>query len=65
MRGAYVRPHLSFIAEGKVCGGEAKVRTGLGKTDRPESQGGLRKRELWYRLNGHVKRKRRNSQAWT
>src|SRR5713101_2592272 len=43
---------------------EAKVRTGLGKSHRPGSQGGIRKRGLWRRLNGHGKRKRRNSQAF-
>jgi hypothetical protein len=36
--------HLSFIDNGKAAGGKARVRTGLGKSDRPGSQGGLRKR---------------------
>ena len=36
--------HLSFIDCGKAVGGNAKARTGLGKSDRPGSQGGLRKR---------------------
>jgi hypothetical protein len=36
--------HLSFIDSGKAAGGKARVRTGLGKSDRPGSQGGLRKR---------------------
>ncbi len=39
--------HLSFLGYGKAEGGHAKVRTGLGKSDRPGSQGGLRKRGLW------------------
>jgi hypothetical protein len=39
--------------------------TTFGKSDRVGSQGGLRKRGLWRRLNGHEKRKRRNSQADT
>ena len=52
--------HLSFTAFGKACGGKAKVRTESGKPRRSGSQGGLRKRGLWKRLNGHVKRKRRN-----
>ena len=43
----------------------AETRTGLGKSDRPGSQGGLWKRGLWRWLNGHVERKRRNSQAIT
>ena len=40
--------HLSFLIYGKAVGGQAKVRTGLGKSDRPESQGGLRKRGPWW-----------------
>jgi hypothetical protein len=36
--------HLSFIDSGKAAGGKARARTGLGKSDRPGSQGGLRKR---------------------
>ncbi len=63
-RGVYVCQHFSFLGSGKAAGGHARVRTGLGKTDRPGSQGGLRKRGLWQTLNGHVKRKRRNCQAF-
>ena len=37
--------HLSFTGYGKAAGGQAKVRTGLGKSDCPRSQGGLRKRD--------------------
>ena len=37
MRGAYVSQHLSFLVYGKAVGGQAKVRTGLGKSDRPGS----------------------------
>ena len=55
--------HLSFTHDRKVTKGYTKVRTGLGKSDRPGSQGGLWKRELWEWLYGHIKRKRRNSQA--
>ena len=33
--GVYVRPRLSFTSEGKARGGKAKVKTGLGKSDRP------------------------------
>jgi len=40
--------HLSFIDPGKAAGVHAKVRTVLGKSDRAGSQGGLRKRELWW-----------------
>ena len=40
--------HLSLIDSGKAAGGQAKVRTTLGKSDRVGSQGGLRKRELWW-----------------
>ena len=57
--------HLSFTHSRKTTEGYAKVRTGLGKSDRPGSQGGLRKRGLWLRLYGHIKRKRRNRQALT
>ena len=55
--------HLSLTYGRKMTEGYAKVRTGLGKSDRPGSQGGLWKRELREWLYGHVKRKRRNSQA--
>ena len=41
---------LSFIDSGKAHEGKAKLRTGLGKSDRPGSQGGLRKRELLVEL---------------
>src|SRR5712691_653841 len=71
------RPWKQTIERRGVCGSalklravwegdrrEAKVRTGLGKSHRPGSQGGIRKRGLWRRLNGHGKRKRRNSQAF-
>jgi len=44
--GVYVRPHLSLTSGGKARGGKAKVKTGLGKSDRPGLQGGLRKRDL-------------------
>jgi hypothetical protein len=60
-----MRQHLSFLRFGKAAGGFARVRTTLGKTDRVGSQGGLRKRELWFGLLGHIPRKRRNSQAQT
>jgi len=62
--GVYASQRLSFARVGKACRGNAEVRTGFGKTDRPGSQGGLRKRELWRRLNGHVPWKHRNSQAF-
>jgi len=60
--GVYVSRHLSLglyrkASIQKTIWG-AETRTGLGKSDRPGSQGGLRKRELWQRLNGHVTRKR-------
>ncbi len=57
-RGVYVCQHLSLLGDGKAAGGHARARTGLGKSDRPGSQGGLRKRGLWCRLNGHIPRKR-------
>jgi hypothetical protein len=44
--GAYMSQHLSFTSKGKAVRGKATVRTGFGKTDRPGSQGGLRKREI-------------------
>ena len=46
--GVYMSRHLSFIDSGKAAGGQAKVRTTLGKSDCVGSQGGLRKRELWW-----------------
>jgi len=39
--------HLSLLGFGKAAGGQAKVRTGLGKSDRPGSQEGLWRRGLW------------------
>jgi len=38
--------HLSFTSVGKAVRVNATVRTGLGKSDRPGSQGGLEKREI-------------------
>ena len=35
--GVYVSQHLSFLGAGKTAGGHARVRTGLGKSDRPGS----------------------------
>ena len=35
--GVYVGQHFSLVAVGKASGGKAKVRTGLGQTDRPGS----------------------------
>ena len=57
--GVYVCQHLSFIGDRKTVGGKAKVRTGLGKSDRPGSQGGLRKHGLWWKWFMAEKRKRR------
>jgi len=36
-RGAYMSQRLSFLGSGQAAAGQAKVRTGLGKTDRPGS----------------------------
>jgi hypothetical protein len=44
--GVYMGWHLSFTSNGKAVRGQATVRTGLGKSDRPGSQGGLKKREI-------------------
>jgi hypothetical protein len=35
--GVYASQHLSFLGGGKAAGGDARVRTGLGKSDRPGS----------------------------
>ena len=43
--------HLSLLVYGKAARGQARVRTTFGKSDRVGSQGGLRKRGLWRRLN--------------
>ena len=40
--------HLSLLGDGQAAEGEAKARTGLGKTDRPGSSGGLGNRGLWW-----------------
>jgi hypothetical protein len=40
-----MRQHLRFPVGGKAAGGHARVRTGLGKTDRPGSKRGLA--ETW------------------
>ena len=49
--GVYVSWHLSLRFYRKACIRKtiwgAETRTGLGKSNRPGSQGGLRKRELW------------------
>jgi len=39
--------HLSLTFKGKAVRVKATVRTEFGKTDRPGSQGGLGKREIW------------------
>jgi len=41
--------HLSFTSHGKAVRAQATVRTGLGKSDRPGSQGGLKKREIGWK----------------
>jgi hypothetical protein len=60
--GVYVSRHLSLRLYRKAfnqkISNRAETRTGFGKPDCPGSQGGLRKRELWLRLNGHVTWKR-------
>jgi hypothetical protein len=43
--GEYVYRHLILRLYGKACSVKSKVRTGLGKSDRPGSQGGYKKRE--------------------
>ena len=45
--------NLSFLGYGKAAGGYAKVRTGLGKSDRPGSQGGFGKRGHGSRTEVH------------
>ena len=52
--------HLSLLIYGKAAGGQARVRTTFGKSDRVGSQGGLRKRGLWrnYEPAAHTKRVR-------
>jgi len=60
--GVHVSQHLSLKLYRKAfiqkMTSRAETRTGFGKSDCPGSQGGLWKRGLWPRLNGHVKRKR-------
>jgi hypothetical protein len=46
--GVYMCQHLSITELGQAAKGKAKVRTGLGKADRPGSQGGLWKRGPWW-----------------
>jgi len=50
--GVYASWRLSFDSHGKACiwkmACRAEVRTGLGKSDRPGSQGGSGKRGLWW-----------------
>jgi len=52
-RGADMSQHLRFLLGGKAAGVQATVRTGLGKSDRPGSQGGLGKRGPWWSLGTH------------
>ena len=47
-RGADMSQHLSLLGGGQAAKGQAKVRAGLGKSDRPGSQGGLGKRGSWW-----------------
>jgi hypothetical protein len=48
-KGAHVSQRLNLFWEGKAHGQNAKVRTGLGKSDRPGSQGAPGKRDLWWK----------------
>jgi hypothetical protein len=50
-----VGQHLSFTHDRKATEGYAKVRTGLGKSDRPGSQGGLV--ETWMMVKAKRARK--------
>jgi len=54
MQGAYVHQRLSFGFDGQACSltkcVRAEVRTGLGKSDRPGSQGGCEKRDYGSRI---------------
>jgi len=63
-RGGYA-PALKLSRHREGSRRIARVRTTLGKSDRVGPQGGLRKRELWSGLYGHISRKRRNSQGRT
>jgi hypothetical protein len=55
-------PARYFALSAKRCAGiEGLVRAV--DFDGTDDKGGVRKRERWTRLNGHVPRKRRNSQA--
>jgi hypothetical protein len=47
LEGVYVNQHLSLQQVREDLWRKAKVRTGLGKTDRPGSQGGSGKHRLW------------------
>ena len=62
--GVYASERLSHGEAGKIAQGQSwsPNRTRETRPSRDET-GGVRKRGLGQRLNGHVKRKRRNSQV--
>jgi hypothetical protein len=62
----YASERLSFICLGKASQRKAKAKTGIGKSDLPELQGGPRKRDLvsmpgYSRLGSIPTRRRRKS----
>jgi len=54
--GVYVSEHLSFACIGKTSRGNAKVKTGIGKSDLPGLQGGPRKRDFVLQDKGRAPR---------
>jgi hypothetical protein len=55
--GVYASERLSFAHLGKVSWGNAKVKTGIGKSDLPGLQGGLGKRDVGGNVNPPRNRK--------
>jgi hypothetical protein len=62
-RGVYASERLSLVAIGKTSRNSHGRQPDSRDATVRDDTGGLRRRELWERLNGHGKRKRRNSQA--
>jgi hypothetical protein len=64
-RGVYAGERLSRGGTGKLHRDSHGRQPGSRDATVRDDKGGVRKRELWSRLHGHVPRKRRNSQAFS
>jgi hypothetical protein len=62
--GAYASERLNLSGTGKIAQGESGRQPDSRDATVRDDTGGVRRRGLWKRLNGHGKRKRRDGQAF-